>query len=759
MAAQLDSINRRDALIELQKDSIAQANQSLISERDNLKKANWTIMASQSRFLSEKALQLMLKGDFSKAIGICLEILPKNLNSPERPCVAEAEYAFRQICAKDRFTNEMVFLTNTKNHYSWEPIRKINIGADEIYSAVFSNDNKKIVTTSESGLLRVYDVETNKCVFTEPISYFEDEYAEFSPDGKYMASTGWGSACLINFDTHEKVYLYEEEDPSMVSGRGYLHFSDDGQYAVTSTVYGIRIFDVSDKKKVKEIVLSDEWYGGDFTISKNSKELIAEKHCCGKSTYALFELFSGRLLKTIDLVFSGDSYPCYDTKGRINIVDGNKVFVISPEMLSCVDTIGIPFDHDDYSQRRFGEQTVYYSKDGSFKSEIVGGVVSICKKEAFQNYSIDSTSFLVISPDESLIATVPMNGNSVTLWDVNSQKLLFHLTGHDTISHVNFSPDSKYLVSCYNDNTIKIWNTLDGKCDKVFNNASHERAATWAAFDNTGKNLLVFLDGGGGLGTLQLLDYNTGLVRWEVFEDEYGFCPPYDVTEKYVSQTLYEPLVVDVKSGNKFDMPSDASVPAIINNKILIHPNKPIIIIPEGNVGNHGANADLIIYNFEKKEIMDTISSNDNRSYSYINDAALSSDGKFFVTISSSSKKMSVFDMESFKCLFLIDIPEMVKGEDDYPKVGFLPKNDVFYCEMDGGIYFYRIQDGSMINHVSGMHNCTFSKNGNYMICQDQKDRYSVFRYHPLEALLMQYREKYKNVTFTLEERHQYYLE
>lgn len=764
MAAQLDSINRRDALIELQRDSIAQTNQFLITERDNLKKANWKMMASQSRFLSEKALQLMSEGDLFKATCICLEMLPKNVNSPERPYVAEAEYAFRQICAKDRLTNEMVFLKNTDDHYSWEPIRKINIGADEIYSAVFSQDNKKIVTTAESGLLRVFDVETNKCIFTEPIRYFEDGYAEFSPDGKYIASTGWGSACLINFETHKKVYLYEDEDPSMsmVSGRGCLHFSDDGRYVVTSTVDGVRIFDVSDKRKVKEIELSDEWYNSDFAISKFSKELIAKNYCYDGAKYAVFELSSGRLLKTIDFVFSGDSYACYDAKGRINIVDDDKAFVISSETLSCVDTIGAPLDQGDYFQRRFGGQSVYYSMEGSLKTEIVGGIVSIYKKVACQNYSIDSTAFLVISPDESLLATVPVNGNSVTLWNVNSQKILFHLTGHDTISHIDFSPDSKYLVSCYNDNTVKIWNTINGKCDKVFNNKLHKRAATWwAAFDKTGKNLLTLLEGDSGLCKLQLLDYNTGLVRWEVVEDEYeyGFFPPYDVTEKYVSQSLFKPIVVDVQSGDKFDMPSDATVPTIINNKILIHPNKPIIIMPVGGVGNHGGKAYLIIYNFEKREILDTIFPNDNRKYSYINHAALSSDGKLFVTFSSSSKKMSMFNMESLKCLFSIDIPEMVENEYDHPKVGFLPTNDSFYCEMNGGVYFYSIQDGSMINYVSGIHNCTFSKKGNYMICQDQKYRYSIFRYHSLEALLIQYRKKYKHTILTPEERHQYYLE
>lgn len=755
MAEQMESIYRRDSLIGLQKDSIAQANQSLLFERNNLQVANWKMMENRSRFLSEKALQLASEGDIATAFNICLEILPKDINRPERPYVAEAEHAFRQVCAKDRLTNEMVFLTKTKNHYSWEPIRKINIGADEIYSAVFSNDNKKIVTTSESGLLRVFDVETNKCVYTEPMSYFEDGYAEFSPDGKYLGSTGWGSACLINCKTHQKVLLFEIEDPCMIDGRGYLHFSNDGRFVVTSMAIGTQVFEILDDGKVEEIMLSNEWYNGDFAISTDSKELVVKKYSDNNNTYAIFELSSGRLLKEIDLVFSKYSFPSYDSMGRLNVVDGNLAFVLSSETLACVDTIEVPLEHGNYSHRRFGEQTVYYySKDGSLKTEIVGGVISIYKKESLQNYSIDSTSLLEISPDESLIATVPKNGNSILMWDSRSQQLLYRLINQDSIIHIDFSPDSKYLVSCSSDNSIRIWNTHNGKCEKTLNNKPY----VWATFDYTGRNLLAYVEGENGLSKLQLLDYKLGLARWEVVAEEYGFGPPFDVTERFVSQALLEPIIVDVKSGEMIDVPFEGDV-AVINEKILIHPFKPIIIVPCGNIGVHGANASLVIYDFEKNDTLGIISANDHRSYSYINDMALSSDGKFIVTISSSSKKMSVFDMESFKCFYSIDLPEMVIGEDDSPKVGFLPTNDAFYCEMNGGIYFYRIQEGSMINHVSGMHNCTFSKKGNYMICQDQRDRYSVFRYHSLEALLMQSREKYRNVIFTPEERHQYYLE
>ena len=480
MAAQLDSISKRDVLIELQRDSIAQTNKYLIVERDNLAKANWEMMASQSRFLSETALQLASEGDIASAFRICLEILPKNINKPERPYVPEAEYAFRQIYAKDRLSNERVFLKKVDDNYSWKIIRKISTGVESLYSVVFSPDNRKIVTTSESGLLRVFDVETNKCVYSDFINYFETGYAEFSPNGRYIGTTGWGSIYLIDLETHNKYELCkeDEEELCMACGKGYLHFSNDGRFLVTSlTGQGIRVFDISNSQSIEEIELSCD--GLEFLISNNNSELLVKdidyynsgSHINGyQSRFTIFDIISGRLLGTIGCAFSKDSYASYDiTDTLIRVVDNNKVFVIDRKSLSCIDTImdsfndegpyyrsvndvvyynnkegniGLvidrktlicidtikePFNDEDF----FGNNVVnvIYNKDGATKAEIKDGKVLIYMRVGVQDYSIDSTSMLRISPNESLIATVPVNSNSVLLWDANSQRLLFQLIG------------------------------------------------------------------------------------------------------------------------------------------------------------------------------------------------------------------------------------------------------------------------------------------------------------------------------------------
>lgn len=54
--------------------------------------------------------------------------------------------------------------------------------------------------------------------------------------------------------------------------------------------------------------------------------------------------------------------------------------------------------------------------------------------------------------------------NSVAVWDLQDDKLVFDLPGHtERIGAVAFSPDGSWLVSASDDCTIRVWNVLNGR--------------------------------------------------------------------------------------------------------------------------------------------------------------------------------------------------------------------------------------------------------------------------------------------------------
>ena len=106
---------------------------------------------------------------------------------------------------------------------------------DEVYSAKFSPNGKRVVTASKDNTIRIWDAETGSLLKTLTGHTDEVRSAAYSPDGKRIVSVGWdrtlriwdsGTGALLNTFT---------EDVSPVSTASY---SPDGKRIVSG---GLRI--------------------------------------------------------------------------------------------------------------------------------------------------------------------------------------------------------------------------------------------------------------------------------------------------------------------------------------------------------------------------------------------------------------------------------------------------------------------------------------------------------------------------------------
>lgn len=92
------------------------------------------------------------------------------------------------------------------------------------------------------------------------------------------------------------------------------------------------------------------------------------------------------------------------------------------------------------------------------------------KKFRITSHFVAETRLYLI-PKSSLICLIDKfsQDNSIHIWDIDKEKCVKSLVGHDKEIHsVNFSNDGSLLLSSSSDKTIKLWNVASGVCLKTF---------------------------------------------------------------------------------------------------------------------------------------------------------------------------------------------------------------------------------------------------------------------------------------------------
>jgi len=359
-----------------------------------------------------------------------------------------------------------------------------------VNSVMYSPDGRRIVSGSDDGTIKIWDVNNGKELRTLSGHKGGVGSAKYSPDGKYIVSgsveikiwdaqTGKELRTLSGHTKDVNSVMYSPDGKRIVSGSsdnaikiwdaetgkelrtlsGHTNtitsvtFSPDGKRIVSGSYDGtIKIWDAETGKELRtlsghtDLVMS-------VLYSPDGKYIVSGSH---DKTIKIWDADTGKELRTLSGDKGGVSSLAFSPDGK-NIVSGTNYWNIS---IWNIDS---------------GKELLSFSPD-------VLWIGSVC-------YSTDGKC-IVSAPK-----TYENNNRAVRIWNAQTGRELMKLGGFtDEINSVAYSPNGKLIASGYgsesdaDDYTVRIWNIENGQ--EVMTLSGHTEMITSVTFSPDGKRIM-----------------------------------------------------------------------------------------------------------------------------------------------------------------------------------------------------------------------------------------------------------------------------
>jgi len=708
-----------------------QQNRKLISQSNMLNEQTQKLFKSQTAYVIEKFNSSTNNDSYLSRL-LALEVLPRQISNPDRPCTIEAEMMLRKAASSNtgvvRWANSIAY---------------------------FIHDGKHFVTRHRGDGLLVFETATGVCIDT--IEGIHTNLA-ISSDGRFIVSISDNNILLWD-STYCKIDTLCKHNQRIIS----VSLSPDGNRIVTTSEDSmIRIWDIAGMCIDSMIVFCPNklWRVGleNTTFSPDGKWIVP----IVRASYAC--VFDGNL-NCIDTLHGIGGYNITQigfTSNCKRIIGANATNVLiwdwDGKKAKCIDTISL-------SKIQPGNGMIDYvnlSQDGNYI--IIGS-------HAFQN----DKKMKKDSHNEYMLSVLNSQGNIVRQIDLENN-----------INTAFLSPDNRIILSATN-NQVRIDNLIPDEEDMLtYRDLTKSYGANSATYSLDGRTILVsngsLLDADNG----NLIDNQKCLVNLSG-----GFSSDGKYILLAPSRTLYVfdttgNMLLKKKSMQDVSYatfcPDNKSVLAISNAKEETSGNQTsTITIWDISTGDSTiktyVNRVINYVCFSHIQPYDTFYYPDTRASSYTTakktsnatqyaipsgKIAISSNDKY-IAIQKAPSVIGIWNLDKWKtgCQDF-DCGRIVRPHYGANTIAFSPDERFLLVATRASTLLYDVNTGQELLRLSpgqAAISASFSPDGKHILSILNGNILRLYDFPPLQELIDQTRERFKDRPLTDEERRMYYLE
>ena len=679
-----------------------------------LKERDWKMMENQARAVAEKAKELIDNGDSYLARLLLLEILPKNISTPNRPLVPEAEVAIRRAIHA-----ENAVLTAHNN---------------DVSSLQFSNDGSKLYSASWDGVIFVWDVLSGSLL--KRIDAHSDYINEI-----LLTHDGEG---IISASNDSTIKLWDASSGFMMgyikeNGRVFtIKQSPDCRFFVSGTGKEVHIWD----NLLEESLEPHKRYKYDSSINTiafapNSRDIILSMT---DEAIECRNLYTNSAIWTVNSLDDDVTSIDFSKDGGQFITSSiaNGVFFRD----SYTGTIIRQINPGWISNVRFSPKTNKYVAMAFFKDNYDSNVLVA----AFRNGQIEKTltghsgyiRCLTFSPDESILCSGG-GDRKIRLWDMLSHAS-FEGRGHrDHIQSIAFSHNGEKIITTSDDKTVKVWDVeTTSSARPQFSLKGHSTRVTSAIFSN---NDSLIASASVSDKTVIIWDANNGVQKRKLRIGKRVLEMAFNRNDSLLATTIIGDdnniYLWDVNKGNLVKTFSSRYSPSSIS---FSSDGKVLYSLSYGSISMWNICSGKIV-----KEVPIPI---------FVTSSTFSPDNKFVVGLN--KDKIFVYEVASGILQKTIgDVPPMYSVS-----ISHDPKYIIGNSINEGSVYVWDLFTGSLVmNQYSNLDKATFTPEGNAIAASWNDSIVRIYPFPSLQKIIDETRERFKNRHLTLEERKMYYLE
>lgn len=299
-----------------------------------------------------------------------------------------------------------------------------------VYSATYSRDGQRIVTTSLDGAMGIWSARsglllksmTRDEIFT-PLWRRSFRHASFSPDGQYIVSISSEKIARVwDVEAGRQIKRLIGHNNNVT----FADFSPDGRRIVTSSSDGAIVWDFETNKaitKTQSPTLLSQPYSSAFFSPDGCSFVTARLNPAFGDAVCIWDAFTGRPMIALNL----DEWSNYLNKFMNSI----NYAAFSPD----------------------GVQIATASNDGVARIwDARNGDLLVTFPE--QKGVLYTAAF---SPDGARVVTA-CEDRVARVWDAASGHLLLALSGHrGKVRSAQFSPDGKCVLTASEDHSARVW--------------------------------------------------------------------------------------------------------------------------------------------------------------------------------------------------------------------------------------------------------------------------------------------------------------